>query len=183
MERSVEAETEIRVAFARARRVLLEDPGAVFSEFRNPGAQRDRRFLVELAVTLGAGASAHQEVEVLLGIARTTDAGFELPLRWGPTGRERLFPRFIGQLTLSEVRTGTRLALSGSYTVPLGSIGRFGDGVVGHRLARRSLKTLADLLGHRLQAEVERRLASCPPDRGATYPTVEKHDHSEFYVG
>jgi hypothetical protein len=118
-----------------------------------------------------------------LGTARATDAGFELPLRWRATGREQLFPRFIGQLTLSEVRTGTRVQLTGSYAVPLGTIGRFGDGVVGHRLVRRSLNALVDLLGTRLETEVARRIASTSSDRDARFATPDKHDRSEFYVG
>jgi hypothetical protein len=184
MERSVAAESEIRVAFARARRVLLEDPGVVFSEFREPKAPRDTQFDVELTVALGAGASAHQAVELELGPAHTTAAGLELPLRWQAAGREHLFPRFVGQLTLSEARPGTRVRLSGNYTVPLGTIGRFGDGVFGHRLARRSLETFVHDLGARLATEVERRLAPNEPRRGTAFSsTVDERDHSEIHVG
>lgn len=184
MERSIAAEAEIPVAFARSRRVLLDDPGAVFNEFRDLEAQRAGKFYVELTVALGAGASARQEVELRLGPARTTAAGVELPLQWHATGREHLFPRFAGKLTLSESRTGTRLRLTGSYTVPLGSIGRFGDGVVGHRLARGSLATFAHELGARLEAEVERRLKTKSPSSGLrARSTADEYDHPEIHVG
>ena len=42
MERSIEASTTIRVAFARAREVLLDEPGSVFSEAHTVEDRREQ---------------------------------------------------------------------------------------------------------------------------------------------
>ena len=73
MKRSIEASTVTRVAFARAREVLLEDPGAVVSETHTADERRERRFSMDLGVDLGAGASVHQTGTVQLGAPRSVD--------------------------------------------------------------------------------------------------------------
>lgn len=183
MERSIEASTTIPVALARAREVLLDDPGAVFNEAHTVGERRARRFRLELSVDLGAGASVHQEVTLQLGVARSTENGLVLPLTWQATGRERLFPTFKGELEASEARTGTGLRLKGAYTVPLSVVGRFGNGVVGRRLARRSLGALVEQLAWRLESEVERRLDSVGGHREPNAVALHEREHSEIYIG
>jgi hypothetical protein len=180
MERFIEASATAQVAFARARKVLLDDPGVVFSETNAVEDRRAKRFRSELSVDLGVGTSVHQEVSLQLGVARTANNGIVLPLVWRPTGRQRLVPIFKGELKASEVRTGTELRLYGTYTVPLGILGRFGDRVVGGRLARRSIAALAERLAWRLESEVDRRLDSVDyREHGA----LHNHEHPEIYVG
>jgi len=181
MERSIEATTTIRVAFARAREVLLDDPGAVFSETHTIEERRERRFSVDLGIDL-AGASVHQAVTLQLGIPRSVEDGLVLPLTWHPTGREQLPPTFTGEIKVSDTRPGTRLRLNGTYTVPLGIAGKFGDGAFGRRLARRSLDALMERLASHLETEVEARLDSVGwrPAHGVE---VREQEHSEIYVG
>ena len=180
MERLIEASTTIRVAFARAREVLLDDPGVVFSDAYTVQDRRAKRFRSELRVDLGVGTSVQQEVTLQVGVARSTETGIVLPLQWRPTGRARLVPVFKGELGASEARTGTELRLNGTYSVPLGVFGRFGDGVIGRQLARRSLGALVERLGWRLESEVERRLDSVG-HRGPG--ALHDHGRSEIYVG
>jgi hypothetical protein len=180
MERFIEASTTARVAFARARRVLLDDPGVVFSEKYTVEDRRAKRFRSELSVDLGVGTSVQQEVSLEIGVARSTDNGIVLPLVWRPTGRQRLVPKFKGELAASEARTGTELRLHGTYNVPLGALGKFGDRIVGRRVARRSLGALAERLAWRLESEVERRLDSV---NNREHGALHDHQHSEIYVG
>jgi hypothetical protein len=183
MKRSIEASTVTRVAFARAREVLLEDPGAVVSETHTADERRERRFSMDLGVDLGAGASVHQTGTVQLGAPRSVDRWLVLPMSWRADGRERLLPAFEGELKTSEVRRGTRLRLTGTYTVPLGILGRFGDGVFGRRLARRSLNALVQRLASRLESEAQARLDSVGW-RPAPHPDeLRERTHPEIYVG
>lgn len=182
MERSIEATTTIRVAFARAREVLLDDPGAVFSETHTIAERRERRFSVDLGVDL-AGASVHQEVTLQLGIPRSVDDGIVLPLTWHATGREQSLPTFTGEIEISETRPGTLLRLTGTYTVPLDVTGKFGNGVLGRRLARRSLGALVERLASHLEIEVEARLDSVGR-RPTPHPAEPREqEHSEIYIG
>jgi hypothetical protein len=183
MERPIEASRPIGAAFAAARDVLLDDPDAVLSEAQSVAERRGTRFRIALSVDLGAGGSVHQEVVLGLGVARPAETTFVVPVAWHAVGREWLFPAFTGELGVSQEGTGSSLRLSGAYTVPLGVVGRFGDGIVGRRLARRSLEALLDRLAERLESEVERRRESAvwsqPPD-----PTAPSEwNHSEIYIG
>ena len=182
MERPIEVSSTTRVPFGRARAVLLDGPGAVFSAAPADGDPRRRRFDTELTVGLGAGASLHQRVTLQLGDARSTERALVLPIAWKATGRHRLFPAFAGELGVSPVRTGTELRLAGRYTVPLGVLGWLGDGVVGRRLAGRSLAALADQLAARLMSEVE-RLPSVPGQRWPKVGGWQIPDAPEMYVG
>ena len=183
MERPVAAFTTIGVAFARARTVLQTDPGAVFTDTYTAEDRRARRFHADVSVALGAGASMHQEVTIQLGIAHSTEPAYVQPLTWHANGHERFLPTFDGALELSEERDGTGVRLVGSYTVPLGVAGRFGDGVIGHRLARRSLEMLVEWFGRRLENEVLRRLETADGHVRRLHVPVDDHAHSELYVG
>jgi len=183
MERSIDASTTVRVPLARAREVLLDDPFAVLSETQTADERRERIFQMDLGLDLGAGASVHQNVSVQLGIPKPVDDGLVLPLAWRATGREEWLPAFTGELSASEARHGTRLRLSGMYTVPLGVVGKFGDGVLGRRLARSSLRALVERLAGHLESEVQARL-NAVGWRPAPRPVdLREHGHSEIYIG
>jgi hypothetical protein len=183
MQRPIEVATPVPVAFARARDVLLDDLGAVFGEAFTVDGQNRSRIPAELSVDLGAGASLHQDVRVQLGVAQSTVTGVIVPVAWHASGRERLFPTFKGELAAFEAHTGTLLRLDGTYSVPFGVIGRIGNGVVGWRLARRSLVALLERLAGRLEAEAERRRQAAvrrPPRNPVAPPDWER---SEMFIG
>ena len=184
MERPIEASTTIPAAFTRACEVFLDDPGAVFREtyrIREPRARR--LFRTELSVDLGAGASVHQEVTLQEGSPQFSQAGLVVPLTWQASGRERFLPAFKGELEISEMRLGTGLRVTGIYTVPLGVVGRFGNGLMGRRLARRSLSALVERIGGRLQLEVERRRDSLDRHREHVPVAAQAYEHPEIYIG
>jgi peroxiredoxin len=62
---------------------------------------------------------------------------------------------FDGELVATEA-TGhrTKLLLTGTYDVPLGILGRFGDGLMGHRIARRSVADFLRDVAHNLDRAV-----------------------------
>lgn len=182
MERSLEASTTIGVSFGRVRRVLLADPAVVFGDAETVDDRRSRRFCAELAVGLGGGAEVHQQVTVQLGATRSVGSDLLVPLMWQPRGRQRWLPSFRGALCASPDRRGTRLRMQGTYTVPLGVVGRLGDDVIGHRLARRSLGDLVDEFGRRVASEVRRTVG--PVARNRDLETIDlRGAHPEIYVG
>jgi hypothetical protein len=172
-----------RAEFARLRDVLLEDPAAVFSEAQTVAARHATRIRLALSVDLGAGASVHQEVVLRLGVAQPAEIGFVVPVAWRAVGRGWLFPAFIGELAVSKACTDSSLRLSGTYTVPLGVVGRLGDRVVGWRFARRSLEAFLDRLAERLETEVERRRQSAPWSSPDSVAPPEWDRHPEIYIG
>jgi hypothetical protein len=183
MQRSIEVATPLRAAFAQAREIVLDDPGAVFSEALAVDEQHHPRLPAELSVDLGAGASVHQAVMLKLGTAQSTDTAVLVPVAWRATGRERLFPTFRGELEAFEARSGTRLRLHGIYTVPLGVIGRIGNDVLGWRLARRSLEDLLARLARRIEAEAERRLEFVRLQSSRNPVAPLEWERSEMYIG
>lgn len=183
MDRRIEASTTIPAAQARVREILIEDPGSVLGDRVTAEQRREREFPLDLAVDVGGGTSLHQAVLLHVGAPTSVKDGLALPVRWKAIGRERLFPTFRGELRLGTARTGTLLQLTGSYTVPLGTFGRFGDGIAGRRVARRTLGALTEQIARRLDTEVARRLESVGW-HPAPYPIdLREENHSEIYVG
>jgi hypothetical protein len=183
MERLIDGSTTIRVPLARAQEVLLDDPGAVLSETRTADDRRERTFQMDMGLDLGAGASVRQSVSVKLGIPRPIDDGLVLPLAWHATGREEWLPTFTGELAVTAARQGTRVRLSGVYTVPFGVVGRFGDGVLGRRLARRSLRALVERLAGHLESEAQAHLDSAGWRPAPRPVDLREQGPSEIYIG
>ena len=183
MERSIAVMTTIRPAFARARRLLTDDPAAVFGDTPTAEGPRGRLVTTDVGIDLGAGASVHQEVTVRLGIPRTTEDALVVPLSWQAAGHKQVLPTFTGELEAMQAHPGTRLRLIGTYKVPLGIVGGFGDGLVGHRLARRSLEALVGGLAARLEAKVVGGLESADRHREPSSRAWLQQAHPEIYVG
>ena len=184
MRRSIDATTTIRSPLEQACQVLIEDPGTVLSGACSREARRQRRFPVMLAVAVGGGSALQQEVVIEVAAGHRSDDGFTLPLRWRPSGHERLVPSFDGELVLSGDPLRPQLTLRGTYDVPLGMLGRFGDGLAGRRLARRSLHDHLEQVAQRLDHEVDRRSASV--SRRPTAYAIAVHegaDRSEHFIG
>lgn len=172
VKRGIEASTTVNVQFEQVRDVFADDPGGVVSGSVTPDDRRDRRFRSELGVALGAGGELRQAVDIEVGGLIVSEGLAALPLWWQASGRDRLFPVFDGRLEAMPAGTAaTRLVVRGTYVVPLGPVGRFGDGLVGRRLARQSLTAFLEDAAGRIDAEVHRRTASVGW-RPAPYPVA-----------
>lgn len=183
MERSIDATTHVRSPLARVCDILRDDPGPVLGDRLVVDGDR-RSFPVRLTAPLGSGTAMEQEVEITLGAVAVDGGEIAVPLRWEPIGHQRLLPDFQGELIARPVGAGrTELVLCGSYRVPLGPLGRFGDSVVGHRLARQSVTDLLDVLGERIDREVDRR-AQPVAHRPAPYPPDLRHEvRTDSFLG
>lgn len=178
VKRDIEASTTLAVAYGQVSRVMAENPGDVVADRVSPEDRRARRFLTELGVDLGAGGAVRQAVEVEIGTPQVSPEATTVPLGWQADGRARLFPVFDGCLRAVPAHdsvpahdAATTLTVAGTYVVPLGSVGRFGDGLIGRRLARQSLTAFLEDAAARIDAKVHRRLASVAW-RPAPYPVA-----------
>jgi hypothetical protein len=122
-------------------------------------------------------------VTLQLGIPQSEDRRLVLPMTWRASGREELLPTFDGELETSDTPAGTHIQLTGTYTVPLGVLGTFGDCVLGRRLARLSLETLVQRLATRLEFEVRARLHAVSWHPAPHPVDLREKEHPEIYVG
>ena len=114
---------------------------------------------VIITVRPSPSAVLHWDVEVHLGPLVEDDDGVGLPLWWEAARLPALFPALDAGLEATPSPGGTELRLAGHYRPPLGGIGAYGDGLMGHRLARACLE---DFLG-RVSARVTSRALHAQP--------------------
>lgn len=171
MDRAIDATTTANVPFRHAEAFLRRPPMGLFGA-RAGSDDHARRYRSHLSAEGPAGLEILHEIDIEIVAVRTTPESVEVTLRWSPTGRGTLLPSFTGTLSGAPTTDArTHLSLSGSYRVPLGPVGRFGDGVVGKRVARRSIDDLLERLARRLEA-----LSSAARTRPSVSPTPSPPD-------
>lgn len=181
MNGTIEASTTLPVDVASVAAIIGSDPGVVLCDTCSAEDRRARVFRTQIAAELHGGGRIGHEVELELGALDAEGGEFVLPLRWHASGHERLFPTFDGALRVRAGDKGTVLRLTGTYIVPLGLVGRFGDGLVRSRVVRGSLETFL--------ADVVRRVDECVRNERAWSPGaahfISVHDEvgPENYVG
>ena len=96
------------------------------------------------------GVRVTREVRIGVGPLLDDDDAIVLPVWWEDAEHPRLFPTFDGGLELRAAGDGTEVRLVGSYLPPLGTVGRFADGLAGHRVVIASLEAFLDEVAGRL---------------------------------
>lgn len=109
-----------------------------------------------LGIDLPGGLHVSQEVRVGLGPVFEEDGAYVVAVWWEAAEHPHLFPTFDGGFEVRGAGGATELRLVGSYEPPLGALGRFADGVVGHRLVAASLDALLASAAERLAAAATR---------------------------
>lgn len=189
MERQLQASASVRAPLASAADVLRTDPGAVFVDGPTTAHQRrTRRFTVPVTAAVGSGTAIEQVVRLDVGMVGVEAATATVPVRWEPAGHQRLLPTFEGELVLrADGPARTDVELHGSYRVPLGPVvGRFGDTLIGRRIARQSLVELLDHAARRIDEAVDRHHDARP--RSVPYNADLREHHldpgrSEHFIG
>lgn len=168
MERTIEVRDTVRACLEHTREVIAQRPEMAFGR-QARGAPRHH--LVSITVPLAKGASAAQEVELQMGAPLIEADTVRWPVSWRPTAHARFLPSLRGTLTARRgANATTTLVLHARYRPPLTFVGGFGDGVVGHRVARRSTESFLRGVAERVTAEAARRTRSrftprpYPPD-------------------
>lgn len=152
MERHVAVSACFRAPVERVRSVLIDDPAAAFEPERTGADRRSGPFTVPLSVDLGGGTVLTQRVVVELGPVEHGDNALTVPIGWRPAGHKRVFPTFAGHLSIADHDGEVTVTVEGTYQVPLGVIGAFGEGVLGRRVARSTVSALAGTIADRLSA-------------------------------
>ena len=183
MERGLEASVRIEAEPEPVIEILSRDPAGILTGMPSPDTGA---FAAEIAVDLGGGTSLAHEVDVAFGRLPDDGAVGRFGLSWRARDHQGALPAFGGDLEVHPDGKGSRLRLSGHYSLPLGPVGVFGDRLLGHRIARRSVQAFLEAAGARIDAELAQKRdaggpAAGPPTENATV-TIEDV-HTELYLG
>ena len=148
-ERWVSVRTRLSAPFERAVEALAVEPDVLLSAGDGRSTSRTR---LELAVEGGGGAGVRQVVDVRIGTPCRAEGEAWIPISWHPAAHAHLLPSFSGVIDVVAAGDGAELAITGTYGIPLGVLGKLGDGVVGQRVARRSLRGVVEAMAQRLDA-------------------------------
>jgi hypothetical protein len=114
-----------------------------------PRLNRDNRSSVGLHI---AGIPVRKKVVVEFGEPARTSSWAVVPLRWKATFPEALFPAMTGKVSLSPLgKDETRLTVSGTYEPPLGKVGEELNEAVMRKVAKATVKELAQQIAERLE--------------------------------
>jgi hypothetical protein len=102
-------------------------------------------------VGFGQGPRVNKRVEIAVAEPRTLGETVYVPISWRATGPVGPFPLLEGDLELASLgQYRTQLAISASYTPPLGAAGRVADRALLHRVAESTVKDFLDRVAERL---------------------------------
>lgn len=183
MERALEGTVPVEAGPERVIQILSRDPAGVLTGM--PSADQGA-FVAEMAVELGGGTSLAHEVDVVFGRRPDEGAVGRFGLSWRARDHEGAFPVFEGDLEVHPDGDGSQLRLSGHYSLPLGAVGAFGDRLLGHRVARRSIQGFMEAAAARIDAalapEPEAGASVAPPRTADVTVTIDEV-HPELYLG
>ncbi len=147
--RPVDLARRVPVAAAVAVAVLEASPTRIIGSRLGPiwtGPELD----ASLSKRILGGTRVTREVRIGVGPLLGDEDALVFPVWWEDAEHPRLFPTFDGGIELRARGAETEVRLVGSYEPPLGTVGRFADGVAGHRVVVASLEALIDQIVDRL---------------------------------
>lgn len=176
MDRTIEVVTHLETTPERIIGLLAADPARILTGTASPD---HGDFVARIDVEVGGGTSLSQEVDVVFGRLPSEAGVARFGLSWRARSHEHLFPVFGGDLEVHPDEGGSRLRLAGYYSLPLGALGVFGDGLLGHRIARRALQDFLDDAASRVAGADDDLLGA----RSGAGPRREGTPRSELYIG
>jgi len=113
---------------------------------------------------IGVGGSIEplvaKTVRIDVGLPQSGEVEMSVPIAWEATGTPGLFPTMEGDIVISSLGDElTQLTFRGSYTPPLGQIGRAIDRVLMHHIAEASVKDFLDRVASSLQSDTALEVA------------------------
>jgi hypothetical protein len=145
--------TDIDTAFGLAEPRLLGALPAL--DGLAEGAYRDGE---ARRASLGAEVARVQApafVKLVVGTPTKGPGRLTVPLSWTAEGSTALFPKMDADLMLATLGPdASQLSLRGSYTPPMGAVGRALDRMLMHRVAESSVKGFVDRIADSINAGV-----------------------------
>ncbi|WP_436793462.1 hypothetical protein [Actinospongicola halichondriae] len=183
MERPIATEVVAQVSLPRVQAIIDRDPGIAFGSVVGSGPSC--RFRTTITVEGPGGVSMSHPIEIEARTSRSEDTGSTLEFAWSPSGGgEALLPTFSGRLELVPAGPpATTFRLDGDYQIPLGALGRFGDGVIGHRIARQSVRGLLEAIVGRIERESLDHSRRAPTIPAPHAPDLRRSPRSESPIG
>lgn len=161
MQRSIEVSRELRVSTAAAASVVAHATARVLGTSGTTAG--DGVYRVVLHVDSRNDSVRHAAEVALTASGDVGDNTHRWVVTIGPLGATRFLPNFAGALAIGQRDARTVLALSGTYRPPLGALGAFGDGLLGHRLVRQSLERFLGEVAERIELEADRLVQATGP--------------------
>jgi hypothetical protein len=149
------------------REALLADPLAVLQRTTSAAAEHVATLHVQVGpLDLGADVTIK-----ILGIEQGTaynKPATKLRLAWTAAKNPGLFPAMEATLSVFALSsTETQLELEGTYTPPMGSVGKVLDDAVGHRLAKASVTRFVEEIAGWLRETLVAPIATPAPEEYA----------------
>ena len=148
--RPVDLARRVPIAAARAVAALERAPTCIIGSGLGP-VWTGPELHPSLSDRILGCARAIRDVRIGVGPVMKDEEAVVLPVWWENAAHPRLFPTFDGGIELRpDGGGGTEVRLVGSYAPPLGTVGRFADGLAGHKVVVASLEGLLDDIAARL---------------------------------
>jgi hypothetical protein len=144
---------ELPYPVATIEPVFTSAPDRWMSALARTADERGERLLTEVGLGSKNGdlPLIGKRVGVTVGAPVRTAQRTWLPIAWQAAGPSALFPVLDAELEIAPLgRQQTQLALSGSYTPPLGPVGRAIDRALLHRVAEATVKDFVDRVARAL---------------------------------
>jgi hypothetical protein len=130
--------------------------GMASSAYRDGESLRDR---------IGIGGSkapiVAKSIRIDVGAPRRGEMETDIPISWEATGTPGLFPTMEGEILISSLGEDlTQLTFRGSYTPPLGQLGRAIDRTMMHHVAEVSVKRFVDHIAASIEDNPELEVAN-----------------------
>ena len=150
--RAIAVSRRVPVPVSVATALLAGDPGRIIG-FELPPPWTGDEGRTDVGVELPGGHQVSRAVRIGFGSMLEDDDALALPVWWEDAEHPDLFPTFDGGIELRGDERGAELRLVGSYQPPLGTLGRFADSLVGHRVVVASLEAFLASTAEHLQEQ------------------------------
>lgn len=153
MRRPVYDGVPVTVPFSSALHVLADEP----DRWLPAPVRHDDDGVVVVMHATGLLAAAGVPALVHVGELEVDPPGLAVRnIAWRAQRSDRVFPRFVGELELTQTSaTTSHLTLVGGYQPPISVIGDAGDRLVGRHLADAVIRTFLERIAVRMQESAE----------------------------